>query len=893
MLKMKNLVTLPKTSLLKLANKELPQVKLSKSNLTSMLGARSLHSGSYKGATIANMLGARSLHSASYKGTTTLFKPEYSFLSPLTGIGLQETGWLQKNWELIPNSATAQLIASPENGLFYKLQSQFRPTQNKSLPGYSLTPKLLGQLIGYMETGAIFDLESPVMKEFIAAWRTEHKKLTGSKLMPKNIMSFLTLVQKALQETNKDFGERLYLPYTPHKILWAFLYRKFDTKQELAQALSALNEIASCLTDPSILSSTEFLESRYSDEEAQAFVREVEALPEARGAAYILREAEQSLHAIILKKTTKPLLPPQVIQGSYSYKDFPTVPDCVETASLEALVNMLLYNPQTGAYDKGLVGDKTAPRKEFIDFLAQITPATINSEQVRTAWMNLVSGHDFMKYNREQQYEMLPKPANILALANYLYGLEAQNVTELADLLSSPSQKVSMKLKEDQNNSTQIIIELSGIKNTDFRMNLYSRHGFVERKYQAAASSVKGYLQNVATIKSTHPLTLFRDPLTSDSYDSSYFLAHKLSNASLKNMDDPNDRLSIFRNLAATCSQKPAVIDVLKRLIRSMPDDNYFKTEIFKACVEHDCLELFPSTYTDNPKDRLDIFEYLVTCCSRDTARINALKRLIRLKPDDYYFKKQSFRMCINHWGQFAKHIPSMYTDDPKACLSIFIDIASTRLQDPVVINALMILIRSMPDDNYFKKEIFKACLEYGYLELLFSTHKDSFRELEKSTDRNEMYKTIRAAMTGSHSKDLSKLENEAFDIFALTFMIDNDFLQTIKVIAQAENFSFSEEPCAVLRSALDKWWNENPSKASARLEKIGDITLNDTDKRDSQMKEEKWIHECLAFAADHGLDDFVKRYKNTKIQNAFSKQATPSAQLSGFMQWIARFFKR
>jgi len=48
-----------------------------------------------------------------------------------------------------------------------------------------------------------------------------------------------------------------------------------------------------------------------------------------------------------------------------------------------------------------------------------------------------------------------------------------------------------------------------------------------------------------------------------------------------------------------------------------------------------------------------------------------------------------------------------------------------------------------------------------------------------------------------------------------------------------------------------------------------------------------EWIRLCFDLAKERGI------VLDTLMQNDLSKQATPSTQPGGIMQWIASFFKR
>ena len=417
----------------------------------------------------------KDIHISAYKGTQKTFKEHCHGFSPLGGPPLKESGWLQDCEMLFPDTATAKLIASPTQGLFYTLGSQFRPTHNKTLPAYSLSPELIGQLVGHMVTGDIFDIESACMKEYIGAWREQHKKMTGSAVGLEKTKQFLRLVQQALKEADSEKEKPLFAPYVPHKVLWALLYSKFQKKQDLAEALKALDKRTNCLIDPSVLDESAFLEDHYTLQDVEKF--ESTFTPEDS-----IKEYEQTIHAIIARQSHKPSLPKQVIQGCYGYKKQEPVPDCTEAALLESSVNMLLYNPDTGLYDLGLVHELIVPAKDFLLFLDKLTPDTLNDTDLRNAWMDLVSGHHFITHRRDGDYEIVPTADNILQLTNYLYGINARNFKELSELLSSSKQTISIDVQTIKY-SHILTITLSGLKNTVYTVKLGGNHASVEREY--------------------------------------------------------------------------------------------------------------------------------------------------------------------------------------------------------------------------------------------------------------------------------------------------------------------------------------------------------------------------------------------------------------------------
>ncbi len=447
----------------------------------------------------------KDIHISAYKGTQELFKEDCHDFSPLGGPPLKESGWLEKCSTLFPDTATAQLIAAPSQGLFYKLNSQFRPTHNKSLPAYSLSPELIGELVGHMITGDIFNLESVVMKKYIHTWRDYHKNITGSAVGLEKTKQFLALIQNALQEADMQKEDALFLPYTPHKILWALVYTKFKHKQDLATALGSLHTVTDCLVDSSSVASLKYLTTAYSEEDLEntqnGSLREHMRNYNFKKFHHECQQNyEKVICAIIAKPCNKILLPDLVTQGHYGYKDQPAVADCVEASLLEAFVNMILYNPETKKYDLSLVSDKINPHKEFLEFLEKVTQKNLNDQPIRTTWMEVLSGHHFIEYDRSDNYEMLPTLDNVLNIVNHLYGIHAKNFKELSELVSSPKQKVTIELDtfdgQKIKNTEKIIFTLSGVKNTVYRLNMTHQHAYVLRDVNPFNGQIEAFAQN-------------------------------------------------------------------------------------------------------------------------------------------------------------------------------------------------------------------------------------------------------------------------------------------------------------------------------------------------------------------------------------------------------------
>jgi len=194
------------------------------------------------------------------------------------------------------------------------------------------------------------------------------------------------------------------------------------------------------------------------------------------------------LHSL-LKRITITQLPPTVIQSrfGYEYKDdkiTKPVANCFE-ASLLDLVSILWYNPKTQTYDdaflpqnilkgpgfsklrktlqmvhladqhkipeesyrkeynnrvfsslqelKKRIAEKVSEEEDIYDInLSDINPSLITHPALHQAWMNIVSGLSNIAYvGTKQNYEIRSIKENLIALFNYLFGLNAESLEDL------------------------------------------------------------------------------------------------------------------------------------------------------------------------------------------------------------------------------------------------------------------------------------------------------------------------------------------------------------------------------------------------------------------------------------------------------------------------------
>lgn len=411
--------------------------------------------------------GKRFLHFNHLKGLYTGLTDEAKPYSPVHAAALAESGWVKRLYEVgNKEDATVKLLNDEKTGLFFLRDNQFRPTQNKSNPCYSLNPPLIGTMIGGLVTEKLNDQK--FKSEVLKAWREEHKKMTGEVGSVSKMSAIIDRVYGSSLES-KD-PESLYLPHTTESLLLAHLYRKTSDKSQMVSYLQTLNKYVP--TFDVLINCDQLVNEHYTSEEKQKYSETISSnWPDQELLnKYLDTDYEQTVYRAIKNRFKKP---PQVTQGSYAYGPSTVKrPDCFET-SMRDIFNHLLINNRNNrdtTFDLSMLPQGLNVRPEFVKFYTDYAGFdTVNNMKnsaivsAGQAWMNIVSHIPRIDY-RYGNYEISSSIKNMIHLFNNLLNCNVTTLEELGAVLSDNRRTVTFKavrdsITYDNDNEITIIIK--------------------------------------------------------------------------------------------------------------------------------------------------------------------------------------------------------------------------------------------------------------------------------------------------------------------------------------------------------------------------------------------------------------------------------------------------
>lgn len=427
-----------------------------------------------KAKTLPTQMQQRSIYTPhKLKGTYAPLTETAQAVSPVHGAAKYTSGALQRMYDIKSNTPSIRLVQE----LFYKDGPQFRPTQNKSKAGYSLSPSVIGLILGALEVDKL--KENDVRENIINQWRNEHKGLTnGAAITRTKVQAVIDLILEVYTE-DKNVGR---------SILLAFLYAKCDptTTHDIIHYLSSLNTYIPVFKDFSLeefkkksvslekitpmkkyfaqfdtntsLSARET--EQYTQEEYALVERYLQAMADKTKKMQfsVVGGFEEVVSLIINNEVALSKYPPQVIQGSYGYNNGWRVPDCVETA-IRDFFNILLYNHLTQSFDFSLLPDHLVINDKLKTFFENNkTVYSINTPSAGQDFMNLVSNIPNIIYG-SGNYELKAADftSNFINLCNLFFGITAQTIQEVGTLLSDQKRTINIVYNQATNENTKII----------------------------------------------------------------------------------------------------------------------------------------------------------------------------------------------------------------------------------------------------------------------------------------------------------------------------------------------------------------------------------------------------------------------------------------------------
>jgi hypothetical protein len=393
-------------------------------DIATMFGYRNRASSPQLNTHFSAQLGVikRIIHTDSIKGFYRKLMPSARHLSPIHGIGLIEGNFLKNLYKFgNKDDATTQLVADQKYGIFHLRGGIVWPTRKKSNPGCSLSPEVLGAIIGSLEKGILSTSKS----EIVSAIRQSHYQKTGSAISSTKVNMLMGLIEDSANECDRNNKKSTYLPGTTQQILLAYLYKKSNDKSDMIRYLKSLEKYISVT-----FGASEYAALLHDSYTSDALSEDVPL-----NTSLLQDRYEQVIYRFLKAKDLNPIYPKLVEQSLYSYKTQPLVADCMES-SMRSVCNVLLSDTTSSFFNLDILPKnlKLHPslKKFYTDFNSF---EVINNEAAGQAWMNMVSDIEGMVY-KHQNYELRAHERNVIPLCNHLFGTTAETLCELSEQLS-------------------------------------------------------------------------------------------------------------------------------------------------------------------------------------------------------------------------------------------------------------------------------------------------------------------------------------------------------------------------------------------------------------------------------------------------------------------------
>jgi len=346
--------------------------------------------------------------------------------SPLKGIICRELGIIKKLYDAKIDSANVKLVKE----LFYQKDKNhpLRNTQSKSKAAYFLTSEIIAKIMHYFDEGTF---DSPKTREALCFEMTP--SISKSK-----ILQLLNIMSNA----KKECGSR-YPTHMTENILLTFLSYKAEKPNDY---LNTLHQLSPTLR----IKAHEFNDN---DLEIGKNI-----LQQVRNIALDSNPEQRDLHQsdilkihyeeIISHLIIADALPEVMITDVYGYNNQTPVPNCVE-AAYHNLINIILHDGKIFNFRQ--LPTTLKPHEKLLAFYErQSFKATkVNAQEVGQLFMDMVSGHDFLSYYNNKNYELNLSLDNFIPLMNHLFGSHATSFQELSEQFSDIHRQINfVKTKE-------------------------------------------------------------------------------------------------------------------------------------------------------------------------------------------------------------------------------------------------------------------------------------------------------------------------------------------------------------------------------------------------------------------------------------------------------------
>lgn len=663
------------------------------------------------------------------KNVHTAIKPEFAHFSPLVGASLINSDYLKKVYQFAPNHPTTRLLNDPKLGLFHLQNTQFRDTQSLSMPGKSLNPELIGEILGHLETGKL--TEPQIQADLIKRWKNALHDTFKASISSEKLSQFLKLLQDSKKAESDPEQTRLYIPNMTEGIMTGFLYRKATRKEELCTYLNTLNKHVLVLKKNT---DEKMLDDNYSSKELNKRSEKLTKLADdsRKQLKYIEKDFEGTLCALMHHSME---MPSQVLQSSYGYQGQVAVANCTECA-LHDLCNILLADSSTVSFNLKTLPSTVQLLPELHNFYTNYPSYTsVNNPQVGQDWMDLLSNHSGIIYV-QKNYEVECFADNILNLLNRLFNIKAKSWKEFGQLLSDERRAISCKEKiKDKIHTITFSI---GDKTFDLVIES-GQHTYLN--FPQRTSITLDSALNDDTCKSLFRadkniyLNTLVPLLPSKSYNIKFehSLSQDLHSLFASILEDQYTIVTALQTISPQAKENPLLRETVLKLVKKLPQDNrYLMGQAILAII-------ISRAYESIEECSCFINKYLNSASTQDLT--NLLDYIV------YNHRNvdiDQIKLLLNHgakvsWSNLTSAI--MHKCDIKIIneliknennlRKIFFDVSPWGLKDTIlaltlrcerfdVANLLLDIIVSSNWDNALKMDLFKIDIDYGSYPLEF-----------------------------------------------------------------------------------------------------------------------------------------------------------------------------
>lgn len=374
--------------------------------------------------------------------------------------GSQMTGILDRLYDFAVYDST-QGQPSATNRLILALFNKFKndeplqPTQNMSLPGWSLTPEIIADILASLHNDTFDNARDRIVEK----WRAAHKQATQKKLTEIKVNEVLDLIAAS----NEECLHAQQPTEITSRILLAFLFRRAESASDVRKYYQQLQACGIALD-------LSHFDARYSQEEDE-LLKDYRHQPEEEKNDFLMNKAENIYNLMLADHHTLPFVETQ----HYGYQGKPKRPDCFESM-MHNFLNILLFDHESGRFDFTRLPETLHPEAGLIELYTKdnFQVFQLNTPQNGQAFFDLMSGREGLEYGQEK-YEILGHTDNFIAVINSLFGIHAKTLDDLSLAFSDARRTVTFSTRTEGAN-TEIIVKQNdnfhGIANsTTLQMN--------------------------------------------------------------------------------------------------------------------------------------------------------------------------------------------------------------------------------------------------------------------------------------------------------------------------------------------------------------------------------------------------------------------------------------